>query len=1776
MTGSHLRIVVMATCVCFAAPESWTQERVESALVLPTGGSHALHWQRLEAFATRENWEAVLEGLTRHAELAQEASENSVGESGRGLALGIRRLYARVIDSLPDEMRQQYVERRDATLRALWESQAETLSPARRGLLRYRLLRDYPGNSLDVELLREEVDVSFEAGNWHRARAACKRLAETLQRNSTENRIPNARLLEWLECQLALLQLAIILENGSDLRQATAAIERITREPSYDTLAEDVRRRVAAALESAPRVLKSASDTSDSEVRSVFQSETPAASPQTQPFELGDVTFQFALPDSRLRTSMDQIGTSMPHDGLVPLPYFSAAQGDFVLTHHAGRAIALDLKRNSLLWTLEVNEAPNALSTVRVPLLGTDECYLVYDSSLVAVHRDSGQLRWRIWFDYDAANGEIVAAAHPPDRHSDKTPAESEASTPPLCLLSPPALHAENLVVPITVRHGQDFLVYMICLNTDGRTRWQTYLGSSGNSNYLGLGGYSSPPLSIGQSLYVVTNQGFVAALDGEDGVIEWIIEYPRLHALAQQAAIRTANRWLPNPIIHSGEHLVVAPQDSTRLFSIDRRSAALNWSVLREAHSIIVGATEDLCVLSGTSVSAVKLTGPDRGDVAWNLDGEEVRFSPFGRGHVTEGSILIPGRRSLLVLSPKDGSVLSRTFWDRGGAGNLLLCEDALVVTTPEAVCLYGTRGKAAQKLSGRGADNRVKHLLRAKHEFRANAVNVGLQHLDEWWSANPQPPVPNSDEDSLHLELADLLAALSTTEAVDAIRLRLLTFRVRLENTAERKIRAAVALADALEASGQAAAALAHLHAALEVDRGATEYSPTPLLSVSSDAYLRDRIRRLRRQSAEPQRVFEAVETAAAARLAEARQKSTPILYQEVIRTYPFTRAAAAAYLDLSQRYRDRLSLQQAAGALEGYVRDYADDPQIDRGELVRVHLHLVNLLFQSGERQKAKELSLAVIEQFGDDTVDGVGNMKSGETVRDYLEPRLRDPGLIGLPAGAPKTLRAPLRKAWRSPANLEAVSRLFLVPEGDAPAALDGTFLTQSNEMVDLRGVDTGLYKWRVNLSLIPGFVLNSGTYFSTLPRHGPRALRGRFVDALLILFDRSNLFAIDTENGLVKWHVPFGENTKNLRQLREQLLHVEIDAGGLFALTSRGTLFRYSIDGERIWEVQLTYEPDHVKHVFALEKIFIFSKAPAGIHVHDATTGALLRRIAGERATLRPERIVLPGHRLLVPYRGRVDLFDLRSEQTLWSYAPDRGKGFIRTLNHFEDFPNECIILLNRAGNHPALVSISTTTGTERWRYEGFPSRRSRFSIFRDGQQLYVVHGDDHWELLALELRPGGGVDRAVIGKVWPSEPNLGTFYSSQWRLYLAPGLIIFHDPNNSISVFDRKKGTGRPEVAEQVNQFLEEKGSFASALIDGRFVVLSDGGDAAFESDTESEQRFFTDTPLLKSWLSEPNDTTVLTRLAQEFLRKDKIEEAIRLVDRSLLEEESVGGQSRQEQLLAQFVLDGLKQEHMERQFKRGRSMPEITSRRLPHPPTIDGRLNDWWDIGSRLDLNTPRYIGSIPGPKILQHWEGEEDLSGTLYTGWDENYFYFAFDVTDDVLHPYDRDAENWKGDCLIIGVDPTADKGYRQHGTDLLMTLALTVPKRRNEDKLSDEDEESGEDTDEDEKEEEDEEEGEKPDGKFAVKRKLDNTGAIYEVALPWSTFSGEFSPQNPPPKGYRFGLSLLLTDDDTGQGATKTLSLNPCHLLPYSQKSNLVWRFIVPNFFPQVRLD
>ena len=126
----------------------------------------------------------------------------------------------------------------------------------------------------------------------------------------------------------------------------------------------------------------------------------------------------------------------------------------------------------------------------------------------------------------------------------------------------------------------------------------------------------------------------------------------------------------------------------------------------------------------------------------------------------------------------------------------------------------------------------------------------------------------------------------------------------------------------------------------------------------------------------------------------------------------------------------------------------------------------------------------------------------------------------------------------------------------------PEELENCFLTQSTDFVECRDATTGLSRWRLSLSQhIPGFRAETSNFFTRLPRSGSKALRGRFEGGRLILYDQSNLFAVDAVKGVVRWHKPFGEEPQERTasgippRLRERLRRVLISSSGIYAVSS---------------------------------------------------------------------------------------------------------------------------------------------------------------------------------------------------------------------------------------------------------------------------------------------------------------------------------------------------------------------------------------------------------------------------------------------------------------------------------------------------------------------------------------------------------------------------------------------------------------------------------------------
>ena len=93
---------------------------------------------------------------------------------------------------------------------------------------------------------------------------------------------------------------------------------------------------------------------------------------------------------------------------------------------------------------------------------------------------------------------------------------------------------------------------------------------------------------------------------------------------------------------------------------------------------------------------------------------------------------------------------------------------------------------------------------------------------------------------------------------------------------------------------------------------------------------------------------------------------------------------------------------------------------------------------------------------------------------------------------------------------------------------------------------------------------------------------------------------------------------------------------------------------------------------------------------------------------------------------------------------------------------------------------------------------------------------------------------------------------------------------------------------------------------------------------------------------------------------------------------------------------------------------------------KFEEPPMIDGILNEWNSI-------IPFHLDSFEQVIHSQEkWKGEDDLSGIIRMGWDENSLYFSADVKDEALLNPHKKQQPWTGDAWEIFLDIRQDNSF------------------------------------------------------------------------------------------------------------------------------------------------
>lgn len=1381
----------------------------------------------------------------------------------------------------------------------------------------------------------------------------------------------------------------------------------------------------------------------------------------------------------------------------------------------------------------------------------------------------------------DASDEE--AADEEDENAPDDSASDTDTSNQPSMLpaqLSPATVYLDSFIVAASVKVESEILVYLVAIDRHGRERWSTYLGSVESSDYLGMGSTVSIPLVADGNAYVLTNLGFLASVDVVDGQIRWLQAYNRLTDQGKVQSIRDRRRWQANPILLHDGRLYIAPQDTDSLVSIDAATGQVVWKFPRDIHTTLLGFHDDKLILGGRSVRALALDGDSHGHALWRWRPRNTNLISLGRSALVGDRVLVSDLNAMYTIDLATGEELAVALWDfRGGGGNMLPLPDGhLAVASSGGILVYNNLRREHERIEALSPGSAERQLELAKLELKSGQLDRGIQLLRQWDQSAASSPPRNSPLDRVLFEISEALRYTVDIQGESApLSADLLRLLMKIERHAHGRAVAAFRAAQIYLERDRPHDAMRTVADALRARLAEVPCPVHEFLAIPGRVFAESLIEAVRDAGEAGEEAFNEFEWDAQKALSQARRVGTQSDFQDVVTRFPLTRAGGLAKIELANYYQEQRNLTKAAHWLLEYLRAFPAAK-----DYVQVALRAADIYVELELYAEARDLLVNLLAERGMDKVSPEYARIEGETVQEHVRYRLADPGFreIRAPLEGP-WLRFPVQLRWRSPANLMTTEREFLRPSGDRPKVLNGHFLTHSRDLIECRDVHTGLPRWGVQFAMVPGMQVEKNRFRQRNPLT-------RFVGNLLVYANTTDLIGVDCDTGVVRWHIPVVSGTgrpgnaakekprdrprgpqRNLPpRTSDRIRGIGASDSTLFVYTHQKRLAAYDLEGFLRWERTLEAKPSANRHgpFYRADQLIFFGDAPAEIVTYDAQNGDKLDGLTlaeGQVAkVLQPPEFV--ENQAVVTLRNQIIIVDLAEFEVASRYVNPRGT--IQKSWLFPAYPDQVIIAHSKPREQPVLAGISLLRGDKVWEYRDLNSGRSRgVWIYPDGTQLYVVFGDDKRQLTAINVRPAPENDKFVALKMWPQEEvYLGGFFIRDPNLVLTNQYVIFPNPEkHSVSMYDRVEGVRRHIQTEPIRKFLIDKRTrFQCDLIDGRLVFLTDRGDGAFESRYE-RLNLHADrekTKMLRSYLANSRNWDVVQWLSANFFRDGNSEAALHLLNESLLSEHlpSLDHPGKYQEL--KFTLDGIKEEAVKVH------QPEILCRRFQTPPVIDGKLNESWNFTHRVEMNDLSSINQIPSPGQEDDiWKGREDLSATLYTGWDATHFYFAMDVEDNQIYPYDKDAQYWRGDCLVIGIDPTGDGGMHHRPGDQLLTLALTVPNRKAD---KDREGEEGE-------EEEEEEEKNKPDGIYTVKKKDDNSGVIYEVAIPWSLLDDFADAGAAVQPNKVFGLSLVVTDDDSGQGSTKMISSTPCHLLPREQSAHAIWKHLVPEYFPKVRL-
>ena len=267
-----------------------------------------------------------------------------------------------------------------------------------------------------------------------------------------------------------------------------------------------------------------------------------------------------------------------------------------------------------------------------------------------------------------------------------------EMATPEWSFEGSPIVDGDRLFVAIK-KSQRDRQTNVVCLNAEtGKMIWNRNVCAALSNLDDGYNYMSHSLLTFAQgTVFYATGMGAVAALNGSDGVMQWVVTYPTSPTQSLVELSDHSKRSLTPCLFQMGQ-VFVAANDTNEILAIDSYSGIVNWR--REMPRPIrhlVAAKDGRLFASGDSLWCLNAR---TGRIQWRHLANNPADSGYGRGVLNNKSVFWPTRDEILVFDQTTGNmqrrVALRNLHGQTG-GNLVLAGNSILIAQPDQLVVFG-----------------------------------------------------------------------------------------------------------------------------------------------------------------------------------------------------------------------------------------------------------------------------------------------------------------------------------------------------------------------------------------------------------------------------------------------------------------------------------------------------------------------------------------------------------------------------------------------------------------------------------------------------------------------------------------------------------------------------------------------------------------------------------------------------------------------------------------------------------------------------------------------------------------------------------------------------------------------------------------------------------------------------------------------------------------------------------------------------------------------------